>query len=43
MLPWDVLFLTGFVIMFLVQIEIIYNYGREDNNWSFFYFFHPLQ
>jgi hypothetical protein len=25
-------FLTEFVIMFLVQIEIIYDYGREDND-----------
>lgn len=26
-------------IMFLMQIEIVYDFGREDNDWNLIYFF----
>ena len=28
------LFLFDFVFVFFMQIEIVYNYGREDNDWN---------
>lgn len=28
------LFLIDFVFVFFMQIEIVYNYGREDNDWN---------
>lgn len=38
------LFLFDFVFVFFMQIEIVYNYGREDNDWNLIlFFFAPLQ